>query len=59
MLASRNTGDALLAVLADLRDRRAAVAEVVRRVAGLDPTDRSDAVQQLMILADSEVLTIL
>jgi hypothetical protein len=51
MLASRNTGDALLAVLADLRDRRAAVAEVVRRIAGLEPTDRHEALQQLLILA--------
>jgi hypothetical protein len=51
LLESTDPGDNVLAVLARLRDSKAAVAEIVRRVAGLDATRREVATGQLMILA--------
>jgi hypothetical protein len=51
LLESADPGDNVLAVLGRLRDSKAAVAEIVRRVAGLDATRRDVAAGQLMILA--------
>jgi hypothetical protein len=51
LLDSPDLGDNVLAVLARLRDRKAAVAEIVRRIADLDATKREDAIAQLIILA--------
>jgi predicted transposase YdaD len=51
LLESTDPGDNVLAVLGRLRDSKAAVAEIVRRVAGLDATQRDTAARQLMILA--------
>jgi predicted transposase YdaD len=51
LLSSPDLGDNVLAVLARLRDSKAAVAGIVRRIADLDATKREDAVAQLMILA--------
>ena len=51
LLDSTDPGDNVLAVLGRLRDSKAAVAEIVRRVAGLDATRREVATGQLMILA--------
>jgi predicted transposase YdaD len=51
LLDSADFGDNVLAVLARLRDRKAAVAEIVRRIAGLDDTQRDNTLGQLIILA--------
>lgn len=51
LLESADPGDNVLAVLGRLRDSKAAVAEIVRRVAGLDASRRDVAAGQLMILA--------
>jgi len=51
LLESTDPGDNVLAVLGRLRDSKAAVAEIVRRIAGLDATGRDAAAGQLMILA--------
>ena len=51
LLRSEEMGDNILAVLARLRDRKAAVTEIVRRIAGLDAVKRDAAVGQLIVLA--------
>ena len=51
LLASNQVGDNILAVLTRLRDRKSAVAEIVRRIEGLDATQRETAIGQLIILA--------
>ena len=51
LLGSEEVGDNVLAVLANLRDRRSAVTEIVRRIAGLDAVKRDAALGQLIVLS--------
>jgi hypothetical protein len=51
LLRSEEVGDNVLAVLANLRDLRSAVTEIVRRIAGLDPMNRDAALDQLIVLS--------
>ena len=51
LLRSEEVGDNVIAVLARLRDRKAAVMEIVRRIAGLDAVRRDAALGQLIVLA--------
>ena len=51
LLRSEEMGDNVLAVLANLRDRKSAVTEIVRRIAGLDAVKRDAALGQLIVLA--------
>jgi hypothetical protein len=51
LLRSGEVGDNVIAVLARLRDQKAAVTEIVRRIAGLDAVKRDAALGQLIVLA--------
>ena len=51
LLTSEQVGDNILAVLARLRDQKSAVTQIVRRIAGLEATQRDTALSQLLILA--------
>ena len=51
LLGIEEVGDNVLAVLARLRDRKAAVTEIVRRIAGLDAAKRAAALGQLIVLS--------
>src|SRR5580658_1551984 len=51
LLESEQTGDNVIAILARLRDHRAAVRKIVGRIADLPGTERETALSQLLILA--------
>jgi hypothetical protein len=51
LLASNQVGDNVLAILTRLRDQRGAIDEIVRKIAGLQETQRERALQQLFVLA--------
>ena len=51
LLGSDEVGDNILAVLANLRDRKSAVTAIVRRIAGLDSVKRDVALKQLIVLS--------
>lgn len=51
LLESDDVGDNIIAILAHLRDHKEAVRKIVARLAGLAPSARATALQQLFILA--------
>lgn len=51
LLESEEVGDNIIAVLAQLRDHKEAVRQIVMRIAGLAPSERATALEQLFILA--------
>ncbi len=51
LLASLNINDNILSILAQLRDSRSAVRQIVSRIATLEEAERQVALTQLMILA--------
>ncbi len=51
LIEQGGTGDSILAVLARLRDNRAAVAKIVKRIAKLKPQPREEALRMLTVLA--------
>jgi hypothetical protein len=51
LLESDEVGDNIIAILAHLRDHKEAVRKIVARLAGLAPTERATALEQLFILA--------
>jgi hypothetical protein len=51
LLESEEVGDNVIAILAHLRDHKEAVRKIVARLAGLAPSERATALEQLFILA--------
>jgi hypothetical protein len=51
LLESDEVGDNVIAILAHLRDHKEAVRRIVARLAGLAPSERATALEQLFILA--------
>jgi hypothetical protein len=51
LLESEEVGDNVIAILAHLRDHKEAVRKIVARLAGLEPAQRANALEQLFILA--------
>ncbi len=51
LIEKGGTGDSILAVLARLRDNRAAVRKIVERIAALDPQPREEALRILTVLS--------
>jgi predicted transposase YdaD len=51
LLRSEDVGDNVIAILAQLRDHKAAVRKIVERIAALATAERETALAQLMILA--------
>ena len=51
LLESAEVGDNVIAILARLRDDEEAVRKILTRLAGLPPTERATALEQLFILA--------
>jgi len=51
LLKSGAIGDNLIAILARLRDDKGAVRKILRRIAGLEASQRETALAQLLILA--------
>jgi len=51
LLESHETGDNVIAILARLRDHKAAIEKIVGRIAGLPAAEREAALSQLVILA--------
>jgi hypothetical protein len=51
LLESEEVGDNVIAILAHVRDHKEAVRKIVTRLAGLEPTQRAIALEQLFILA--------
>jgi predicted transposase YdaD len=51
LVASPELGDNVIAILARLRDDREAVRKIVRRISGLSPTAREEALSQLLVLS--------
>jgi predicted transposase YdaD len=51
LLESEETGDNVIAILARLRDHKAAIAKIVGRIADLPAAERETALSQLLILA--------
>jgi hypothetical protein len=51
LLESQEVGDNVIAILAHLRDHKEAVRKIMTRLAGLAPSERATALEQLFILA--------
>jgi len=51
LLASEQVGDNVIAILTCLRDRRAAIHEIVCKIAGMEGSQRESALRQLVILS--------